>query len=426
MLQFAYRTLTNLCAPAISLYLLKRRMEGREDKERFKERLGVASIARPEGRLVWCHAASVGEAASILILIEKLFDTYPGTNVLVTTGTVTSAKMLAGRLPQHAFHQFIPVDRAPYVKKFLDHWKPDFVLWIESELWPNMLAGLRERETPAVLLNARMSEKSFRNWYRVKSWIKTLLGTFVLCLTQTEDERARFVALGAAPVRCFGNLKYAAKPLPADEQQLTMLKYAIADRPRWVFASTHRGEDEMAIAAHKKLREKYPNILTTIVPRHPTRGNDIAETLTQSGIKFAQRWKGQEITKDTGIYLADTMGELGIFYRLNPIACIGGSFMSVGGHNPVEAAQLECAVIFGPYMYNFQEIAREFTHQKAAIQLQNANEIAFTVDRLLSNPNERLQFSIGARALADQKRHVLDQILQALEPWLKTDTRRAA
>ena len=246
MLSFAYRTLTDLGAPLISLYLLKRRAEGREDPLRFPERFGHASRPRPAGRLVWCHAASVGEAASILALIEKLHERYPGTNILVTTGTVSSAQMLASRLPAGTLHQYVPVDRAPYIARFLDHWKPDFALLIESELWPNLLNGLRARDIPAALVNGRMSDGSFRRWFRVRRWTKQLLSAFVLCLAQTEDERGRFVALGAKPVRCFGNLKYAAKPLPADEAELARLRGEIGARPVWLMASSHRGEEEMA------------------------------------------------------------------------------------------------------------------------------------------------------------------------------------
>lgn len=426
MLGFLYRALTDLGAPFISLYLAKRRRQGREDSARFHERLGEASQPRPVGRLIWCHAASVGEAASLLTLIEKLSELYPNIHILVTTGTVTSAQMLDGRLPPHIIHQYMPVDRAPYVKRFLNHWKPDFVVWIESELWPNMLTGLRERLVPAVLLNGRMSEESFRNWYKVKGWAKEILSTFALCLTQTEDERSRFVALGAKPVRCLGNLKYAAKPLAVDEEQLMQLKQAMAGRLCWVMASTHRGEEELALAVHKNLSIKWPNLLTIIIPRHAIRGAEIARQIAATNIPFSQRSKKEIITPHTGIYLADTMGELGLFYRLCPVACIGGSFTAIGGHNPIEPAQLGCAIVFGPQMYNFSEVAQEFIKKKAGIQLQHANELSFTIDRLLTDAVDRTKYAQNARILADQKHHVLDQILVALEPWLKLLDRKAA
>lgn len=426
MLSFLYRTLTDLGAPAISFYLAKRRREGREDPQRFSERLGKASVLRPAGRLIWCHAASVGEAASLLTLIEKLHELYPTLHILVTTGTVTSAHMLEDRLPANVIHQYVPVDRTAYVRSFLNHWKPDFVVWIESELWPNMLAELRRRLIPAVLLNGRMSEKSFHNWYKVKGWTREILGSFALCLTQTEDERSRFVALGAKPVKCIGNLKYAAKPLPVDEEKLTQLKQNLAGRLCWVMASSHRGEEEAALAAHKNLITKWPNLLTIIVPRHAVRGDEIAKQISDKTIPFARRSKQEQITPETTVYLADTMGELGLFYRLCPIACIGGSFTPIGGHNPIEPAQLGCAIVFGPHMHNFLEVTREFLQQRAALQIQNANELSFVIDRLLTNASDRTDYAQNARRLADQKHHILDQILETLEPWLKLVVRKAA
>jgi len=426
MLSYAYRTLTGLGAPFIGLYLLKRRAEGREDKTRFPERLGHASRPRPPGPLVWCHAASVGEAASVLALIDKLRFLYPHIHILVTTGTVTSARMLEGRLPIGAFHQYMPVDRARYVASFLDHWKPDFVILIESELWPNMLNALRARMIPAALVNGRMSDRSFRRWYRFKGWAKELLGAFVICLTQTEDDRGRFVALGARPARCYDNIKYAANPLPVDETELARLRSAVGERPVWLLASSHRGEEEIACAAHKKLREMRPGLLTIIVPRHAVRGNEVAEIITESGLTCARRSKRENIEPGTDIYLADTMGELGLFYRLCRVALIGGSFTGGGGHNPVEAAQLDCAIFFGPHMHNFSAMAREFVRGRAAVQLRHASEIPETVHRLFGVPEERRNYAATALRLAAEKRHVLDQVLEALTPWLDAAAKKPA
>jgi 3-deoxy-D-manno-octulosonic-acid transferase len=425
MLSYVYRILTDLGAPVIRLYLWRRRQEGREDPERFNERLGYASVPRPAGPLIWCHASSLGEAASLLTLIEKLRDIYPTQSVLITTGTVTSARMLDKRRPLGVIHQYMPVDRAPYVKRFLHHWKPDFVLWVESEFWPNMLAALREHLTPTILLNARMSEKSFHNWYRVKGWAGEILGTFSLCLTQTEEDRTRFVALGAKPVRCHGNLKYAANPLPYDEQEWAAMKKSVVDRTLWVMASSHRGEEEIAIDTHKKLRVKYPHLLTIIVPRHAARGGEVARLIRDAGLTCARRSLANAIQPSTDIYLADTMGELGLFYRLSHLVCLAGSF-NWGGHNPIEPAQLGCTILFGPSMHNFAGIAREFVHHQAAMQLQHQNELAFTLDRLLADGVTCIRYAQTALTLADQKRHVLEQILGELRPWLSPESRRAA
>jgi 3-deoxy-D-manno-octulosonic-acid transferase len=422
MISAVYRCLTELGAPVIRLYLRRRLAAGREDAARFGERLGQASAPRPQGFLIWCHAASVGEAASLLALIHAMRAQYPAASILMTTGTVTSARMLENRLPPGVIHQYMPVDRLPYVRGFLDHWRPDLALWIESELWPNMLEGLRERRIPAVLLNGRMSDKSFRQWYRVRGWAKEILGTFSLCLTQTEAERGRFVTLGARPVRCIGNLKYAAAPLPCDMEELESLRAHFAGREVWLMASTHRGEEEIAGEVHKRLKKTRPTLLTVIVPRHAARGDEIAARLTGLGLKVAQRSKGETATEAADIYLADTMGESGLFYRLAPIVVMGGSFAAVGGHNPVEPARLGGALILGPSMFNFSEITREFLFQRAALQVQHANELGFTINRLMDNPAERQALALHARILAEDKQHVLDDILRELEPWLPRDS----
>jgi 3-deoxy-D-manno-octulosonic-acid transferase len=326
--------------------------------------------------------------------------------------------MLAGRLPLGVIHQYMPVDRMPYVRAFLDHWRPDLALWIESELWPNMLAEIRARKIPAVLLNGAMSEESFRNWSRMRGWAKEILATFDLCLAQTEADRSRLAALGARSAKCAGNLKYAGQPLPYDENTFTPMKAAIGKRPIWLMASTHPGEEEMALAVHRKLREKWPEILTLIVPRHARRGDEIALKLVLESCSFAQRSKNESVTPGLDIYLADTMGELGLFYRLSPIAVIGGSFTPVGGHNLIEPAQLDCAIVLGPYMSSFSEIAAEFVEHEAAVLLRDAGEIADAVDRFLGSPEARDRTAYAARMLAEQKRHVLDEVIKALEPWL--------
>ncbi len=210
MLSSMYQLATDLGAPVIGLYLRKRRAEGREDPVRFRERFGSASQPRSDGRVIWCHAASVGEAVSLLALIKKLRELYPQPPLLVTSGTVASARILEKRLPPGVVHQYVPVDRMIYVQRFLDHWRPDLALWIESELWPNMLSELRRRKIPAALLNGSMSETSFHRWRLVKGWAQEILHTFQVCLAQTEAEYARFMELGAVNVRCVGNLKYAA------------------------------------------------------------------------------------------------------------------------------------------------------------------------------------------------------------------------
>jgi len=411
-----YRFLTDVGAPVISAYLRCRLSRGREDASRFNERLGVPSKNRPPGKLIWCHAASVGEAMSVLSLVKVLKEHYPDQHILLTTGTVTSAQMLIGFLPPDVIHQYVPVDRWPYVTRFMDHWRPDRVLWVESEVWPNLLTVIRERRVPSALLNGRMSERSFAQWSWAKGWARDLLSAFSLTLVQTEEDRGRFSALGARDVHCIGNLKFAAEPLPFDEEALERLKAQVRSRKVWLMASTHEGEDEIALNVHMKLRDRWPDLLTIIVPRHPKRGEAIADLIAKTGSSFAQRSKGEAPETSTPIYLADTMGELGLFYRLSPITCIGGSF-TWGGHNPIEPAQLGSAMIFGPRMTNFDQIARELIVAKAALQVQTPEVLTATVARLLGAPDSIRALAEIARAFAEKKCHVLDDVLKLLGPW---------
>ncbi|UEM05359.1 3-deoxy-D-manno-octulosonic acid transferase [Skermanella rosea] len=418
MLQTIYRGLTEIGGPAIRLYLARRRAAGKEDPARAPERLGRASADRPPGRLAWFHAASVGESLSVLILINRLLERYPDLTVLVTTGTVTSAELMARRLPARAIHQYVPVDRMPYVRRFLDHWRPDLALWIESEIWPNLLCEIGRRRIPAALVNARMSAGSFRNWSRVPGFIRPLLRTFGLCLAQTETEADRLRRLGARDVRCVGNLKFSAEPLPADPAALAGLRDAFGDRPSWLMASSHPGEEAMAADVHAALRDRLPGLLTVIVPRHPQRGGEVSRLLEERGLARALRSAGDLPSPGHEVYVADTVGELGLFFRLAPVVCVGGSLVPIGGHNPVEPAQLGCAVIHGPHMTNFSEVAAQLRADDAAVTVQDADGLAREVGRLLTDDAERSRLATAAAAVADRNRRVVDAVLDALVPTL--------
>ena len=265
-----YRGLSSLAAPAIHLWLARRRGQGKEDEARFAERLGHAGLARPEGRLAWAHAASVGESLAVLPLAERLC--AEGLNVLITSGTVTSARVLEKRLGAGMMHQYVPIDRPAAVTRFLTHWRPDAAIWVESELWPNLVLAAAARRIPMVMVNARMSERSARRWRRMPRLIAPLLGAFGACLAQSEEDAARLKSLGAPTVRLAGNIKYDAPPLPADEAALNHLRHEIGGRPHWLMASSHPGDEAAAAEAHAALAGKIPGLLTLIAPRHPERG----------------------------------------------------------------------------------------------------------------------------------------------------------
>ena len=419
-----YRGATRLAAPAIRLFLLRRKSLGKEDPARIKERFGTPGLPRPAGTLVWMHAASIGEAFSVLRLIEHLRAEQPALNVLVTTGTVTSAVLMAQRLPPGAVHQFVPVDGIAWVRRFLDHWRPDLALWIESEFWPNLLTETAARGIPMMLVNARMSPRSFTRWLRFRPVFEPLIRGFAICLAQDEDEAERLRSLGARNVKVSGNLKHAASPLPFDEAQLAALNTAMARRPRWIAASTHDGEEAAAGQAHRTMRPRHPGLLTIIVPRHPERAELIVGMLRSNGLNVARRSLREPITSRTDIYLADTLGELGLFYRLAPIAFVGGSLVPRGGQNVLEPARLGCAVLAGPHLENFPAIAEELTAAGGLRRVESADALGLAVGHLLANEAARRELSDAAFELAATKDDVLERVVAEIAALLPDTPRQ--
>lgn len=381
----AYRCATSALTPAIPFALKTRARRGKEDLSRIGERLGHASRPRPNGQLVWIHGASVGECMAALPLIEELLKAE-GRHVLLTSGTVSSAKLMADRLPGNAFHQYAPVDTRTAIERFLAHWRPDMALFVDSEIWPNIVSGAKARGIPLALVNGRMSARSFAGWRRLRGMARAIIGNYDLCLAQDSETAERFSALGAPRVQITGNLKADAPPLPADLGNLRDLQNAIGIRPVLLAVSTHPGEEETILPAHDRLRRTYPNLLTIVAPRHPARGADIAML---SGSRPWKRRSREELPDtETAIYIADTMGELGLLFRLAGFAFVGGSLVPHGGQNPMEAARLNCAVLAGRHTENFVPAYDAiFAAQGAGRVVSSAGLVALS-ERLLSNPSE--------------------------------------
>lgn len=413
-----YRGLGRLAVPAIRWLLRRRAALGKEDPARLGERFGQSHEARPNGPLVWFHGASVGEALSALPLIGRLDQARPDCHLLVTTGTVTSAQLMATRLPPRAIHQYVPVDLPMAVESFLDHWRPDLAFLIESELWPNLVTRAAQRGTELVLINARISSASARNWRGFPSLVRAMLNNFGLILTQTPLDEERFRRLGASRLQTPGNLKFAAPVLPGDEAELEKLRTVLAERTCWLAASTHPGEEEIVARSHCLLSAKVPNLLTVIVPRHPERGARIAAVLREHGLTVARRSRGEAIGLGTEVYLSDTIGELGLWYRLAPVAFVGGSLVPNGGHNLLEPAKLGAALLCGPHTSNFADIAKEMIERGALRQVDDGEGLCKAVERLLTDPGARAPLSEAALTYANDKAQVLDQVWAALGPSL--------
>ena len=418
MLLAAYRGLMAVGGPAIRAWLAVRRASGKEDADRFAERLGWPGGERPAGPLVWLHGASVGEGLSMLPLIDALARARPDARFLVTTGTVTSARLLADRLPSRAQHQFVPVDRRAYVRRFLAYWRPDLALWLESELWPDLIDETAAHGIPMVLLNGRMSPRSYGRWRRAPAAAAGLLSRFALCTGQTVEDAARFQALGASGARCLGNLKFAAPLLPVDDGELQKAGRRLADRPRWLATSTHPGEEAIAGRIHARLEAGHPGLLTTIVPRHPERGTAVTAELRAMGLRVARRAAGEVPEATTQVHVADTMGELGLMYRLHDLVFVGKSLAADGGQNPLEPARLGCALLFGPGMTNFSEIASRLLGAGAAVTVEDEAGLGDALESHLADPASRARRGAAARAVAESESAVLDRAMEALAPFL--------
>jgi len=424
-----YQAITALSAPILALLLKYRLARGKEDGTRMNERKGKSSTSRPAGQLIWIHAASVGEAQSALILIEKISQQYEDISFLVTSGTVTSANLMAKRLPRNATHQFFPLDHPKWVSDFLDHWKPDLALWMESELWPNMLLALKNRNIPSVLVNARLSDRSYNRWKLFRCSIRKILSSFDLIMAQTQKDADRYLILGAKSVIVTDNLKYSAAPLPCNETDLTELQKSIGRRKIWLYASTHAGEESLACRLHSNLQEQFPDLLTILVPRHPERRDDIERECKIIGLNTTLRGESKILpTEKTQIYVADTLGELGLFYRLSPIAVIGRSFShdGGGGHNPIEAAQLHCAVLTGPNIQYQTELFDAMFQTGAAKQMDTEKQLEDTLSLLISNDKECQRMIEAADKFADDKNHIIDNVMEQLKPFINKSERKAA
>lgn len=417
----AYRGLTSALRPAASVILRIRERQGKEDALRLPERFGKASAARPEGRLLWLHAASVGEANAVLPLIEAVSARRPDARFLLTTGTVTSAGLVARRLGSKGIHQYVPLDVSEFASAFLAHWRPDLAVFTESEIWPNLIMETARRKIPLALVNARMSARSFRRWRKRRNVAEPLFGRFDLVLAQNEKLARWFQELGARSVVAAGNLKIDAPPPPIDLADLEALRRALAGRPVIVAASTHDGEELIIAGAHRRLTRTLPDLVTIIAPRHPERGTAVAEQLKAQGLTVQQRSLGRLPDANTDIYIADTIGELGTLYALAPIAFLGGSLIDHGGQNPIEAIRHGAAVLTGPSWGNFKDAYTALIRHGGAVEVKDAEMMATVLGRLMGNRSELERMQSGAEHALATLAGALERTAEALLSLLPDD-----
>ncbi len=411
-----YRGLSSAAVPLAPALIRQRLKHGKEDPERTDERRGLSHDTRPHGPLVWIHGASVGEVLAAAALIERL--RALNVRILITSGTVTSAAIVAKRFPPDVIHQYVPYDTPRFVARFLDHWRPSLGLFIESDLWPNLILAGASRRVPMVVINGRMSPRSFPRWRRMSGTISALLGRFDICLAQSQADAERFSALGARNVITTGNLKLDVPAPPADTAKLDRLTAMTRGRLVILAASTHPGEEEIITAIHKRLSGQFPSLLTVIVPRHPNRGPAIANLVAASGLQVALRSREDQPLATTDIYVADTMGELGLFYRLAPIVFMGGSLVEHGGQNPIEAVKLGAAIVHGPHVFNFAEVYEALDQASGARLARDQEALVRQLRQLLADPDAGNDVAAAGSRVVEQLGGALERTLSALEPYL--------
>ncbi len=408
-----YRAATGLLEPLAPRLLRARAARGKEDGARLDERLGRTTAPRPPGPLVWLHGVSVGESLSLLPLVLALRAQRPGLNLLVTSGTRTSAELLAARLPSGVIHQYAPVDGPGAVARFLDHWRPDLGVLVESELWPNLIGLAQRRGVKLVLASARMTEASARGWARAPGAARGLLSAFETILPQDGETARRLAGLGGR-IGPQLNLKLVGEALPYDADEFARLKAAIGDRPVIFAASTHPGEEAVIAEAAGDL----PALLV-VAPRHPDRGPAVAQMLEAAGLQVARRGASQPLTLATDAYVADTLGEMGLFFRLADVAVMGGSFVpDIGGHNPLEPARLGAPVVTGPHAFNAQAIYDAMFDRAAALSAADSAELRRHLMGLFAYPDIRRRIGQAGLDFAQAQGAALQTALVALAPLM--------
>ena len=414
-----YRLTTDMLGPLLPLWVNARAKKGKEEAARLSERRGRSSAPRPDGPLIWMHGASVGECTMLLPLIAQIREARPDVNVLITSGTVTAARLMAERLPSGVIHQYVPLDRRKYARAFLDYWRPDVAIWAESEIWPNLIIEAKSRGVNLALINARMSEKSLGGWRKRAGSARAIFSRFDLILAADKATAAglsEFVGKAITPI---GNLKDAALPLPVDAKAKAALLAAMGARPVWCAASTHHGEDDIVLGAHETVLNTSADALLILAPRHPERRENIAELINSMGLSFTTRSSGAMPDANTQIYLFDTIGEMGLAFDMSRLSLICGSLtQGLSGHNPLEPARAGCAVMSGRHVASFAEVYQDMADKDAVKIISQTYDLGRSISTLLNDKAALKDAQTKAKAFCDSRADVLAQVWAALSPLL--------
>ena len=392
----AYRVITNLIILFTPIIFLIRLLKKKEDPKRFKEKFCFFSKRRGKGKLIWFHGASVGEILSVVPLIQKLEKDKSINKILITSNTLSSLKVINTLRLKKTIHQFFPIDNLFFVKKFLKYWSPSVAIFIDSEIWPNMLTSIKQESIPLILLNARINKRSFKKWARLGSSAKKLFNKFDLCLVSSNETKIHLKLLGAKNIKYIGNLKFTESE-PSETVLNRYSKKFFLSKEIWCASSTHKVEEKISARVHLRLKKKYKNILTIIIPRHINRIPEIINELEELGLKIHLHSSRNKIKNNTDIYLVDAYGKTKMFFSICNIVFLGGSLIGHGGQNPLEAARYNCQILHGPNVWNFSEIYNLLRRLNVSQKIKNIGQIVKKISIILNNKknNKDIQFKLN-------------------------------
>lgn len=396
MLFILYRTLINIFFIPIIIFFFFRLIKKKETKKSFFEKFGFYNLKRPKKKVIWINAVSIGEFLSIIPIIKKIYYHYPEYVILITTSTITSAEILKRLNLKNVIHQFTPLDINHVVKKFFKYWNPNLSIFIESELWPNLIFESKKCKKINLLVNARLSQKTFLRWKNFPHHAKELTEKFDLCLSQDYISKKRFEELGMKNNKNIGNIKFFSENLKYNKNDLKVLESQITNKFIILLVSSHDQEEKLLLSIMQELYQSIPNLLLILIPRHINRSLKIQNLIKKENLNFSTRSKLEKISSQTKCYLVDTIGEVGLFYKISNIVIIGGSFVNHGGQNPIEASHFNVPIIFGPYMQNFLEISQALLKNKAALNADK-NNLKKKIIKLYINKQERLEQASNLR-----------------------------
>ena len=398
---FFYRILINLILLLSPIIILIRLLQIKEDPLRFKEKLGFYSKKKLKGKLIWFHGASVGEILSVIPLIEKLEKNKQIKQILITSNTLSSSKILSRLKLKKTIHQFLPIDTDYNTNKFLSYWDPSIAIFIDSEIWPNMITNIKKKKISLMLINARITKKSFTKWNFFPSSAKKLFQNFDMCLSASLESKNYLKLLGAKKISYIGNLKFTQSEKTADELSSNIKKFFLT-RKIWCASSTHELEEKICANIHKKLKIKYKNLLTVIIPRHIHRTKKIIKEIKELNLKIHLHDSRKKIDKETDIYLVNSFGQTQSFFKACKTVFLGGSIIEHGGQNPLEAAKYGCQILHGPNVWNFKEIYNLLEVHGMSNKITTTKQLSLKVEQIFNSKKNSKKLQLKIKILGNK------------------------